>query len=408
MLKKILYAWLILLPFIGIAQNNTGIPIPMKKGIIYYDKSFPVAGGFIKQEFTKGATTWFQKTFPNSAALVHSGSAGITSEGVFKIKTSQAGNYYLLKFRLEIASNDSGYTIHAYNFYENSNLKGKTHEFSKIEYRWWDYRQGKPWSADDRPLFKGLDSNMTAMFASFQSYPLILKAARSAHTPRFKVLAFFSTNVETDHVDFAWDAIRFYKDMADRNGFAFDTTSNWENLNDANLKSYKVVIWLNEFPHNEAERRSFEKFMNNGGRWLGFHVSGYNDKDTHWPWFVNFMGGAVFYNNNWPPLPAKMIVDDNKNPVTRHLPKAYTAPINEWYGWKPNPRLNKDVKVLVTLAPSNYPLGKKDVIKSGDIPVVWTNTKYKMVYMNMGHGDMNFESPLQNKMFEDAVLWLGE
>ncbi len=148
--------------------------------------------------------------------------------------------------------------------------------------------------------------------------------------------------------------------------------------------------------------------MDGGGAWLGFHVSGYNDKDTKWPWFVKFMGGAVFYNNNWPPLPAKMIVDNNQHPVTKHLPKTYTAPINEWYGWKPNPRLNKDVKVLITLDPSNYPLGKKDVITGGDIPVVWTNTKYKMVYMNMGHGDMNFESPLQIKMFEDAVLWLGE
>ncbi len=191
MLKKIFCACFILLPFIGIAQNNTGIPIPMKKGIVYYDKSFPVAGGFIKQEFTKGATAWLKKTFPNDAALVRMGWAGITSEGIFKIKTSAAGNYYLLKFKLEIASNDSGYTIRAYNFYENSNVKGKTHEYSKIEYRWWDYRQGKPWSADDKPLFEGLDSNMTAMFSSFQSYPLILKAARSAHTPKFKVLAFF-------------------------------------------------------------------------------------------------------------------------------------------------------------------------------------------------------------------------
>ncbi len=168
-----------------------------------------------------------------------------------------------------------------------------------------------------------------------------------AQTPKFKVLALYSTNVESDHVDFAYDAIKFYSKMAAEKGFSLDTTSNWERLNDVNLKDYKVVIWLNEFPHNEVERRSFERYITNGGSWLGFHVSGYNDKDTHWPWFVDFMGGAVFYNNNWPPLPARMIVDDNKHPVTRHLPSKYTAPINEWYGWSPNPRDNKNVKVLV-------------------------------------------------------------
>jgi uncharacterized protein len=47
--------------------------------------------------------------------------------------------------------------------------------------------------------------------------------------------------------------------------------------------------------------------------------------------------------------------------------------------------LNKGVRVLVTLDPSNYPIGVKDVITTGDTPVVGTNRKYRMVYMNMGH-----------------------
>jgi len=227
-----------------------------------------------------------------------------------------------------------------------------------------------------------------------------------AQTPKFRVLALFSTNVENDHVDFAFDAIKFYGKLAIEKGFAFDTTSRWENLNDDNLKNYQVVVWLNEFPHNQQQRSAFEKFMANGGAWLGFHVSGYNDKYTKWPWFVDFLG-AVFYNNNWPPLPAKMVVDDNTHPATKSLPKNYIAPINEWYGWKPNPRDSKDIKVLVTLDPANYPLGKKNIIHDGDIPVVWTNIKYKMLYMNMGHGDKNFDSPVQNQMYVDAMMWLG-
>jgi len=236
---------------------------------------------------------------------------------------------------------------------------------------------------------------------------LMLKEAAFAQTLKFRVLAFYSTTVESDHVDFAKDAIKFYTKMAVEKGFAFDTTQNWDKLNTENLKNYKIIVWLNDFPHADAQRQAFEKFMENGGGWIGFHVAGYNDQSTHWPWYVNFLGGAVFYNNNWPPLPAKLLVDDNTHPATKRLPKSYIAPINEWYGWKPDPRDNKDVKVLVTLSPSNYPLGKKDIITNGDIPVVWTNTKYKMIYMNMGHGDQVFNSTIQNKMFEDAILWLG-
>src|SRR5258708_24011944 len=193
---------------------------------------------------------------------------------------------------------------------------------------------------------------------------LTLKPTAFAQTPKFRVLAFYSTIVESDHVDFAKDAIAFYSKMAAEKGFAFDTTQNWDKLNTENLKNYKVVIWLNDFPHTEAQREVFEKFMKNGGGWLGFHVAGYNDHTTNWPWYVNFLGGAVFYNNNWPPLPAQLIVDDNTHPSTKRLPKSYIAPINEWYGWKPYPRDNKHVRVLVTLSPSNYPLGKKDIISN--------------------------------------------
>ena len=228
----------------------------------------------------------------------------------------------------------------------------------------------------------------------------------SPAAPRFHALAFFSTNVEQDHVDFAYDAIRFCAALAAREHFAFDTTSNWDNC-DSTLSRYQVVLWLNEFPHNEAQRAAFGNYMEHGGAWLGFHVSAYNDKDTHWPWFVRFLGGAVFYNNSWPPLPAKLIVDDTRHPATRRLPARYTAPINEWYGWRPDPRANKDVKVLITLDTANFPLGKKDILRGGDIPVVWTNTKYRMLYLNMGHGDQNFASPVQNRLFEDALLWLG-
>jgi len=124
--------------------------------------------------------------------------------------------------------------------------------------------------------------------------------------------------------------------------------------------------------------------MENGGGWIGYHVAAYNDKDTHWPWFVDFLGGAVFYTNNWPVKPAKLRVDDSHHAVTAGLPATYESPANEWYLWKPSPRLDSRVHVLVTLDSSNYPIGVKDVITEGDLPVVWTNTKYRMLYINMG------------------------
>ncbi len=253
----------------------------------------------------------------------------------------------------------------------------------------------------DDPVYKKIFSN--SIFWAATTKPA---APQTTAQPAFHALAFYSTTVEPDHVDFARDAINFYTDLAARKSFTFDTTTDWNKCNE-NLKDYQLVLWLNDFPHDKEQRTAFQNYMEHGGAWLGFHVSGYNDKTTNWPWFVNFFGGAVFYDNNWPPLAAHLIVDDNHHPATRRLPAQYTAPINEWYGWRPSVRENKDVHVLITLDTANYPLGKKNLIRNGDIPVVWTNTRYKMLYMNMGHGDLNLSLPLQNQLFEDAILWLG-
>jgi type 1 glutamine amidotransferase len=214
--------------------------------------------------------------------------------------------------------------------------------------------------------------------------------------------------VEKDHVAFAKNALEFYGKLATAKNFTFDSTTDWANLNPTYLANYQVVIWLNDSPHSEDQRKAFQDYMEHGGAWMGCHVAGYNDKYTHWPWFVDFLGGAVFYENNWPPLPAKLTVDTNKHPVTQRLPASYMAPANEYYRWIPSPRLNKDIQVLVTLDPSNYPLGKKDFLTTGDIPVVWTNTRFRMLYINMGHGDKILTDETQNKLFEDGLLWLGE
>jgi type 1 glutamine amidotransferase len=223
----------------------------------------------------------------------------------------------------------------------------------------------------------------------------------------FNVLAFYSTNVEKDHVMFAEEAIKFFSNSAKQHGFDFATTTNWDDLNPSRLKQVQVVLWLDDFPHTPTQRTAFEQYMQSGGGWLGFHIAAYNDEGTHWPWLLDFLGGGVFYGNNWPPLPALLDVDDKTSPITRHLPAQFTAPANEWYIWQPSPRANKDVKVLLTLDKSNYPLGLKDTIQGGDVPVVWTNTRYKMIYMNMGHGDKIFTNEHQNQIFDDALLWLG-
>jgi type 1 glutamine amidotransferase len=64
--------------------------------------------------------------------------------------------------------------------------------------------------------------------------------------------------------------------------------------------------------------------------------------------------------------------------------------------------------VLVSVSPENYPLGLKDIIPDGDLPVVWTNTNFRMIYMNMGHGIHIFDDATQNKLIIAGLRWVVE
>lgn len=229
--------------------------------------------------------------------------------------------------------------------------------------------------------------------------------ANYARFPRFKALIVWDPHAEEAHVQFDKQAIEFFRKLSYGKGFLYDTTTDFHEYADS-LSQYNIVIWLNYSPHSQYDRDAFRRYMENGGGWMGFHASAYNDKNTKWPWFNEFLGCGTFYCNNWPPQPALVEVDGGAHAVTRNLPSEYVAPASEFYQWSPSPRENKDVTVLQSLSPKNYPIGIKDVVKFGDFPLVWTNNRYRMVYLNMGHGDESFIDATQNLLFTNAFRWV--
>src|SRR6185295_13947055 len=96
----------------------------------------------------------------------------------------------------------------------------------------------------------------------------------SAEEPRFRVIAFYSTTVEKAHVAFAMDALEFYGKLAKEKNFTFDSTTDWSKHNREFLSKYDVVMWLDQSTWAKDQRAAFEEYMEHGGAWLGFHVSG--------------------------------------------------------------------------------------------------------------------------------------
>lgn len=241
----------------------------------------------------------------------------------------------------------------------------------------------------------------SGLFAQDDGYP-----ANYARQPRFKALLYYSDTAEPAHVQFAEQAIDFFRRLNYGDGYILDVTTSLAGYDYERLSGYSVVIAINVTPAPGAERAVFERYMKNGGGWLGFHAAGYNDRSTQWPWLLEFLGCGTFYCNNWPPQCVLVRTETADSPVTRNLPERFVAPESEWYQWNPSPRTNPDVEVLVSLAQENYPLGIKDVIGSGDFPIVWRNRNYRMVYLNYGHGDREFTDATQNLLTLNAFRYV--
>ena len=223
---------------------------------------------------------------------------------------------------------------------------------------------------------------------------------------RFRALFIYDPYAETAHVEFDRQALHFFHKLSYGEGFTYDTRTECPASLDT-LRQYDVVVMLNALPSGAEARRAFEDYMEQGGGWIGFHGTGYNDKHTRWPWLNEFLGCGPFLCNNWPPQPALVEVDETSHPVTRTLPAQFVVPASEFYQFSPSPRANADVEVLLSISPKMYPFGIKDIVSYGDFPIVWTNRRYRMVYLNMGHGDEEFSDATQNLLFTNVFRWVA-
>jgi hypothetical protein len=253
-------------------------------------------------------------------------------------------------------------------------------------------------------------------------------AATQAQKASFRVLAFYTAQQDAAHISFVHEANRWFPKMAKRHHFEYDSTNDWTRLNASVLKDYQVIIFLDTRPEDSAQRAAFRTYMERGGAWMGFHFAGFaltpSAYNQNWDWYHNeFLGSGQYKSNTWRPVSAKLRLEDRHHPIARHLPKIVNSAPNEWYSWEKDLRENSDIRVLASIDPGSFPLGTgpnpNEIWYSGDYPVIWTNTKFHMLYFNMGHNDIDYEhgtqaelshqfdAGQQNRLILQGLLWLG-
>jgi hypothetical protein len=252
--------------------------------------------------------------------------------------------------------------------------------------------------------------------------------SRAQNTTRLKVIGFYTAQNDVAHITFVREANKWFSNMAARHHFKYDSTNNWNNLNDKFLSQYQVVLFLDTRPELVSQRNAFQKYMENGGGWIGFHFAGFalNDSDfpQNWDWYHHhFLGSGQYESNTWRPTSAVLRVEEKDHPVTKNSPETFKTAPNEWYRWEKDLRTNPDIDILLAIDSTSFPLGtgpkQEEIWHRGYYPVVWTNKNYKMLYVNMGHNDIDYENKTnkqlsftfdnetQNMLIMDALTWLG-
>lgn len=275
-------------------------------------------------------------------------------------------------------------------------------------------------------IFKLIQLQLLAILLFGTSFEA--SAKEPIKNPKFRAVAFYTGKNDRAHVSFVHEANRWFSKTASSIGFKYDSTSNWNNMNDAFLAEYDVVIFLDTRPDSAVQREAFRKYMENGGAFMGFHFSAFaltpSAYPQNWDWYHNqFLGAGQYSGNTWAPTTAVLRVEDRKHPATKNLPETFTASPNEWYKWEKDLKLNPDIQILISIDSSSFPLGTgpklHEIWHNGYYPVVWTNKKYRMLYINMGHNiidyanktnkelSFTFENETQNKLIIDGLLWLG-
>jgi len=245
---------------------------------------------------------------------------------------------------------------------------------------------------------------------------------------RFKVIAFYKGKDDQAHVSFVKEANAWFPKAAARHCFSYEATSDWSRLQSKVLSNYQVVLFLDARPEDPAQREAFRSYLERGGAFMGFHFSAFaltpSAYPQDWDWYhKELLGSESYKGNTWRPTSAILKVEVPKHPALRHLPATFRASPNEWYSWTGDLRNNPAIQVLLSIAPSSFPLGTgpkpHEIWHGGDYPVAWTHRKFRMIYVNMGHNDIDyeggtnqelsftFENEVQNRFIIDGLLWLG-
>jgi cytochrome c len=251
------------------------------------------------------------------------------------------------------------------------------------------------------PLYAPSDTRRSCLAALWTCFSLCaavvpLSAPCAAAEPAFAVLVFSKTaGYRHESIEAGIAALRA---LGEQHGFSVDATEAAERFDDAALKPYRVVVFLNTTGNvlDPAQQAAFERFIRGGAGFVGIHSA--TDTEYDWPWYGGLVGA---YFKSHPRIQvAKLRVIRDDHPSTAALPGQWVRR-DEWYNFREDPSAN--VTTLVLLDESSYSGGTM----STRHPAVWCH-EYdggRAWYTALGHTVESYAEPLFLAHVLGGIRW---
>lgn len=143
---------------------------------------------------------------------------------------------------------------------------------------------------------------------------------------QFEILVY--TQPDKWHTESIQPIKRAFEKMAARHHFRLTWTEQASFFMPDTLARFAAVVFSNANGGSldERQRTAFEKYIQNGGGFVGLHATSVTD--GKWPWFEQLVG-RVFAGH--PKIQTGILqVINNRFPATSHLPARWTW-TDEWY-----------------------------------------------------------------------------
>lgn len=203
------------------------------------------------------------------------------------------------------------------------------------------------------------------------------------------------------------NAIKAFAEISHEQGWTSVFTDDSTFFNHKDLSKYDAVVFLltTEDVLGKPEQEAFEKYIRDGGAFVGVHSATNTEYD--WPWFGQLIG-AYFVGH--PPVQDGLLhIEDRAHPSTTCFERDTIRWNDEWYTYDKNPR--DSVNVLISIDESSYNTDHnpwfEGELAMGDHPLAWYHIYDggRVFQTSLGHRPELYDDPLFRKHLIGGVEW---